>query len=581
MINRFFVLIALAATLIPAVFVIHEAGGWQQWEGVLPPGTTDSRYYYGRIHEVVDGHPFVGNPYAYEHRNALSPAFFLPDVISAVPVLLGVPFVVAVLFNIFVWSLIFLLLSFTLLRLLRLPVWWAVLWSVLAYIASYSFMLRPTVMQIIYPVFLLFLIAFLKFLYEPLSRRRAVWLSLTAASTFYAYTYLSYIVLLTFAFLFFWFLAVRRFKELRVLIIAGLYTILLLVPFGIYTLLQMGDPNYFETFSRIGLVYTHIPSIEAYYYGRWVVMGLAAFGLLLAFFPKNEEGDSARKVFWLATGTGLLSGLLLNVITGVELTLGVHIGRFTFPWVALLLGAGLYEWYATKPTSIGANTTSAKYAVVSVLLLILSVGVLANIPRGLGFFNSNNRGDTIASLQSYAVPLKWLNQNMPEQSVIWANESISQYVPIMTQHYPLFVSQTALHSMSSQELENRYLLSRSMRLLTIEDLKRDFGYYSGAGPSELQPLAQNQRAWLCNFIAKISGPRLCPPYTDVITIKGDAYFKMLLQRFEEIKKNQASFLQQFHVKYLLIDRTKDDYGSISLKKALYDDGRFVILPLPL
>lgn len=543
--KKLFVFIALVATIAPAVFVIHEAGGWKQWKGVLPPGTTDSRYYYGRIHEVVDGHPFIGNPYAYEHRDALSPAFFLPDVISAVPALLGVPFNAAVLLNVFIWSFVFLLLSFTLLRLLNMPQMWAVLWSVLAYVCSYSFMLRPTVMQIVYPVFLLFLIAFLKFLYEPLSRRRAVWLSLAAAATFYTYTYLSYIVLLTFAFMFFWFLFTRRFKELRSLVTSGIYTAILLISFGIYTLLQMGDPNYFETFSRIGLIYTHIPSIEAYYYGRWVVMGLAVFGLLLAFFPKNEEGDSARKVFWLATGSGLLGGFLLNAITGVELTLGVHIGRFTFPWAALVLGAGLYEWYRAKPLRISTDNVGIKYLVIAIFFAVLSLGVLASIPRGLGFFSSNNRGDTIASLQSYAAPLAWLDNNIPEQSVIWANDSIAQYIPIMTRHYPLFAPQSGLHSVSAYELEDRYLFSRSLGTLIVEDLRRDFGLYSGEKP-----------------------------------LKGEEYFKTLTQRFTDIKKNQTAFLQQFNVKYLLIDRTKDDYGSISLKKAVYDDGRFVILPVP-
>ncbi|MCR4333506.1 MAG: hypothetical protein NUV60_00575 [Patescibacteria group bacterium] len=545
--KKLFVLIALAATLAPATFVIHEAGGWQQWKGVLPPGTTDSRYYYGRIHEVTDGHLFVGNPYAYEYRNALPPAQFLPDVVSAIPMFFGIPFDSAVLVNVFVWSFVFLLLSFVLFRLLQMPKWWAVVWSVLTYVCAYAFMLRPTVMQIVYPVFLLFLIALLKFLYEPFVRRKALWLAFTAALTFYAYTYLAYIVFIVFAFLFLGYAGTRRFKELRALISAGVYTALLLIPFGVLTLLQMGDPNYLETFNRIGLLYTHIPSIEAFYYGRWVVIGGAIFGLLWFFFPKREEGNPTQNVFWLATGAGLLGGLLLNVITGVELTLGVHIGRFVFVWMPLLLGAGLYEWYSAKPSTIGVNAVSAKYALVAVLLILLSVGVLANIPRGLGFFNSNNREDTIASLQPYATPLAWLEAHAPEQSVIWANDSISQYVPIMTRHYPLFAPQTMLHNMPSKELEDRYLLSRSMATLTIDDLKRDFALYSGTLP---------------------------------IASRGEEYFRLLLQRFEEMRKNQAVSLQKFNVKYLTIDRMHDDIGNISLKKAVYDDGRFTILPVP-
>jgi len=451
--KNFFVLIALVATFVPAFFVVQKVGELEQWQGVLPKGTTDSKYYYARIHEVVDGHPFIGNPYAYEHKDALSPAFFLPDVVSAVPVLLGVPFNIAVLVNVFVWSFIFLMLAFTLLRLLQIQNWWAFSWSIIAYICSYSFMLRPTVMQIVYPVFLLFLIVLLKFLYEPFVRRRIIWLSLTAAVSFYTYTYLAYIVLLTFAFVFIWFLFTHRYKELRALITAGIGTAILLIPFGIYTLLQMGDPNYFETMTRIGLVYTHVPSIEAFFYGRWVAIGLVALGLLWIFFPKKEEGSSARKVFWFATGAGLLSGLFLNVVTGVELTLGVHIGRFIFPWMALVLGAGLYEWYQARPINIGANKIGATYALVAISLVVLSVGVLRSIDRGVDFFGFNNRGETVADVQPYSAPLAWLEANVPEQSVIWANDSIAQYIPIMTRHYTLFAPQTVLHNMSALELQ--------------------------------------------------------------------------------------------------------------------------------
>lgn len=554
--KKIFLFIALLATLIPAIFTIHVVGGWQNWQGVLPRGTTDSLYYYARIHEVADGHPLVGNPYVYEYRSALAPAFFLPDIVSSLPVLLGVPFNVAIMLNVFVWSFIFLVLSFTLLRLLLIPIGWASLWSVLMYVGSYSFMLRPTVMQIVYPVFLAFLIALLKFLHEPFERKRIVWLALAAASTFYVYTYLSYIVLLIFTFLFFRFLFAKRYQELKALIISGVYTALALIPFGIYTLMQMKSPYYFETLSRIGLVYTHIPAIEAIFYGRWVLIGLTVLGLLWKFFPKKKEHDSERKVFWLATGAALFVGLFLNMITGVELQLAIHIGRLVLLWMTMMLGALLYDWYssrlpAPKAADDGGQARNlevgkTKYVIVAIFLTILSVGVARNLSRGLSFFEFNNRGIDIADLQNYSAPLKWLEENVSEQSVIWANESVGEYVPIITRHYPLFFHGAVLHSISAKELEERFLLSRSLSLLTIEDLKRDFGLYSGRKP-----------------------------------LKEEEYFKEMAERFNTIRKNQAAFLQQFNVRYLIIDRAHDNLESLSLDEALYDDGRFVVLLLPL
>lgn len=576
--KKIFVLIAFVATVIPTVFVIQEVGGWQNWHGVLPRGTTDSLYYYARMHEVVDGHPLIGNPYAYEHRDALSPAFFLPDVISALPALVGVSFTGTVLLNAVMWSFFFLVLSFSLLRLLGMPKGWAVLWSVLAYVCSYSFMLRPTVMQIVYPVFLLFLLALLQFLYEPLMRRRAVWLSLAAAATFYTYSYLSYIVFITFTFLFCWFLFTRRTGELRALIMAGIGTAILLIPFGIYTLLQMQGPHYFEMFSRIGLVATHIPSVEAFYYGRWVVIGLAVLGILSFFLTKSRERISERTVFWMASGAGLLGGLFLNVITGVELTLGVHIGRFLFPWLAMILGVALYEWWAARSLQ---EYKRIPYLAAGLLLLVLAVGVVRSADRGLDVFGFNNRGDKIADVQAYAAPLAWLETQVPEQSVVWANDSLAQYIPVMTKHYVLFQLGVGLHAVSDDELVNRYLLSRSRNVLTGEDLKRDFGLYAGAGAGELQPLAQNQRAWFCGIMTHFFSAGKCPPATDAISLRGEEYFNRLEQRFLAVKKNRAALLRHFHVKYLIIDRAVDGAEDLSLSKAVYDDGRFAILSLPL
>ena len=540
--KKLFLLVALVATLVPVLFTIHVVGGRQNWHGVLPKGTVDSLYYYARIHEVTDGHPLNGNPYVYEHREAFAPAFFLPDIVAALPVLLGLPFNIAILLNVFVWSFVFLLLAFNLLKLLRLPERPAFLWSLVLYLGSYSLMLRPTVMQLIFPLFLAYLIALIKFLDESYDGWRKYFLALAAAATFYAYTYLAYIVIISLGLIFSWCLLTKRYKEVKALSIVAFYAALLLIPFGLTTLMQMSDPHYFETLTRIGLVFTHRPSIEALYYGRWVVVGLMALGFVWHFSPKHEEGDLARRIFWLATGASLLIASVLNFITGVELQLGVHIGRFVLLWMALLLGSLLYEVYA----HCFRELSKAKFIIVAVLISILSIGVVRNLSRGLSFFVFNQRGDNTADIQAYAAPFSWLDKYVPTESVIWANDSLSQYIPIMTQHYPLFFHGAVLHSISNHELEERYLLARSNQPLTAVDMERDFGLYAG----------------------ELKSP-------------GGNYFLEMAKRFKIIKIHQVDNLVQFQVKYLMIDRAHDDIdiGAFSGKKALYDDGRFAILPL--
>jgi len=560
------VFVALLATLIPAIFTIKEAGRWDAFQGVLPKGTADSLYYYARVHEVIDGHPLVGNPYVYEYRDTLAPAFFLPDVLSSIPMLVGVPFNIAVMVNVFIWSFVFLILAFTLFRLLELPKGYALIWSALLYISAYSFMLRPVGMQISYPVFLAFLIVLLRFLHEPFNRRRVVWLTLVSALTFYIYTYLSYIVILAFFFVLLGFLFTRRFKELRALINTGAFIAILLIPFGIFTLMQMKSAYYLETFNRIGLVFTHIPSIEAFFYGRWVVIGM----LLVWLVPIKQ------KIFWLSTGASLLVGLFLNVITGVELTLAVHIGRFVLLWMVVFFGVSVYEWYLAR-TSRESRSKHVLYIITATLLVVLAVGVVRNTSRRLGFFEfKGHPGYSFIDTQSYAKPLKWFEENVEGQSVIWANDSIAQHIPIMTRHYPLFSGGAGLHSISTAEVEDRYLLSRSLYNLTIEDLKREFGIYAGAGPSKEQPRIQNQRAWLCEKTRRFIGSDECPAETDSITLRGEEYFTEMSDRFKEIKQDRNPLLEKFHVEYIIIDQVNDKAHYITWEKALYDDGRFVI-----
>src|SRR3989338_4777616 len=58
----------------------------------------------------------------------------------------------------------------------------------------------------------------------------------------------------------------ERLNGLKALVTVGVFSGLLLIPFDFFTLMQMSDPYYLETFRRLGLVYTHIPAIEAFFF---------------------------------------------------------------------------------------------------------------------------------------------------------------------------------------------------------------------------------------------------------------------------------------------------------------------------
>ena len=69
--------------------------------------TTNYSYYFARIHEIADGKPFIGNPYFFEHKDEPSVAFFGADWVASVPVLVGLPFGLAMYLNLLFWLCIF------------------------------------------------------------------------------------------------------------------------------------------------------------------------------------------------------------------------------------------------------------------------------------------------------------------------------------------------------------------------------------------------------------------------------------------------------------------------------------------
>jgi hypothetical protein len=290
-------------------------------------------------------------------------------------------------------------------------------------------------------------------------------------------------------------------------------------------------------------------------------------------------GDKLREkqVFWTTTGIALFIGLFMNVFTGIELTVAIHMGRFVVLWALIVLGVVLSEWYISHAKAKSV-LLYARHGAVSVFVLLLMVGAVNNIPRALSFFEFNDRGYDIGELQSYDGPLSWMEDTIETPTVIWANISLSAYVPVQTKHYVLFHNSATLHMVPLHELEERYLLWKTLDSVTVETLKQEFDMYAGAGPVKEQPLAQNNYAKYCPKLKQLfSGMGECPQKTDTLTLRGDTYFEELYTRYTTVRANREMLLQKYGVTHVIVDTRSDAYSQgLSRKKALYDDGRYLI-----
>jgi hypothetical protein len=179
--KEFFILIVIVTifSLLPGIQMIREAHGWR---GVIPEYTTDATFYLTRIVQVNHGYPFIGNPYIWEYRNAPALSFFFADWLAAIPLLFS-SLTASVFFNLVIWSILFSIAAYILFLRLDLKPWESTVAAILSYFQVYWLMIRPVAMQTVFPVFILFLLAYVLWFRKP-SLKLAIFLGISTAFIF-------------------------------------------------------------------------------------------------------------------------------------------------------------------------------------------------------------------------------------------------------------------------------------------------------------------------------------------------------------------------------------------------------------
>ncbi|MFA6459152.1 MAG: hypothetical protein WCV79_02015 [Candidatus Paceibacterota bacterium] len=560
------VLFTVALCLVPVVEIGNRIGN--DWQGIPPSVIDDDVYYYGRMMDAVKGNIFLGNPYFIEYKDALSPAFFVPDLISALPIFVGISLVPSLIFNFFFWAIIFTLLAYRLAREYELRPWPAVFISLFAFVEVYWLIMRPISMQIVFPAFLFFLLAFLLWLKKKDDKRRMVLLVVASSLTFYLYTYMWQIVCIILGVAFLHQVFMKRWVHVKQLLIVGTSVIVLSIPVLFYTVKQIQTEYYWETFRRIGLVATHLPTIYSYQYGRWVIVLLLAIFLIQKI--KKEKGEMPTDIlFVIYSGLGLFIMSVSNFITGKELETALHAGRFITLWFALFGAILLFKWLFNKEfTWKPLNWVKIFFAV----LVFLTLGFLvSNMRRSLPF--SKIASTNFKQYQEYAPPLRWLDLNLPEQSVIWANNAMSTYIPIMTDNYVLWNHLGALHLMPSDEVRDRYLVAWIGTSSSPRELVEHYREYAGAG--EVWDYTDQFYKNRLRCIMR----QTCEADQEFADWIGTGKIGELQVRQTELKKDMQATLNKYSVKAVVADKTlgEDKYfDTLSMFEKVWNNERFVI-----
>ncbi len=557
--HRHRILLALCAVaallaLIP-VFNIWRGLG-QEWRGVIP-GYGDEVLYYNQIHEIADGHFWYGNQYLIEHAGGPPSVIFAGHWLAAIPLWLGLPFVPAMYFNDVLWSIIFVLLGFWLLRELSLPKIWSAFGSLFSYLTCYGLMLRPSSRQEVYPFFILFYIALLRFLKKPEEWSSIIFLGLAAGATFYVFSYLWQTVVITLGLVALYALYIRAWPLLRSTLLASAVGGAIGLPSLLYMLyLSKAYPYFLESVSRFGLVNTHLPMAEVVYSGGWIGVLLALIAFVYWRIPALREDNRFLFVAGFAAFTGL--GLWImqgsNLITGKLLETGEHIRPFIGPWLPL---AGMpLVWVLWQKRDVLHGWGRA------VVLTVMAVLLFSSLMFVNRYFYSYIDVAHFTSLwkeeQSYAAPLQWIDTQQKEPVVIWSSlySGLASYVPTLSRDYVLYSAGAIFTLTSNQEIQERYLVASYFDNPTIEDLKNNLSEYVGRQDAFHRAKSIERGIKICRIIFYFDRAHDCGVPPTSIELMGEPFFAGLEKKFtDDVRPHIKTYLQKYHVSYIIRDTT--------------------------
>lgn len=579
---------AALATLATVVFIVSMVPVLNllrvdDWQGV-PPVYMDEYVYYSHVTEAGTGNVLFGNPYLLEHRFDPPLVLFGSTILAALPLLLGIPLVWALALNFSLWSLVFAGLYYRLVREFALPVWVSAGVALFAYLQSYDQIYRVGVRQEVFPFLLLFWIMLVRFIANPHSNRRLLWLGLATGATFYIYGFLWQTAVVTLGLLALYALATRRWFLLKRVLLASVCGGVLGAPAFLYTVWVTTQTYFWESAGRFGLVSTHVPPAEIIYSGIWAGV-VVAVALYLWWHMRDEERSHVAVAMVFVGVAGLALWILQgsNLITGKLWETGDHLRRFIIVW--LPLGTSLAAYMAYRYRQHFSVVTRAGVSVA--LVLLAGANIYFAYAHSHPFRESGGLVAQWQEQQHYAAPLMWLQVHEPEPVVVWGDSELFStiHVPVLTQHYVLYVEPTNYMLLSNDEVRERYLVSRYFDGVSADSLKEEDSMLRHAGRANTYHIPQTMRreAAVCRLLLWWDRTRDCGTSPTPQQLLGDAYFENLADKFKnDITPNIKQYLKKYQVSYILKDtRHNPSWEPEALGGILvYKDGSFELYNLP-
>jgi hypothetical protein len=246
----------------------------------------------------------------------------------------------------------------------------------------------------------------------------------------------------------------------------------------------------------------------------------------------------------------------------------VHIDRFIELFTTLFLVYVIWLYYRAS------DKLGKKFYVVKAVLVVYVFTLMWSQYMGV-----HNALSQTTDNEPYVPVLRALSESTSTPSVVFADDTFSQYVSIMTHDYVLFNSDGICYLASDQEMQDRYLTSRMFSGLTKTQLMQDIRKYAGVGIAVHQANTDNRDTKICLALKYIMPWLQCGSFVSTDSLLGDQYFASMTARYVYIQQHPEEFLSMYHVDFIVIDLQQDAWKipMLSSFKLIRQNRRFVIL----
>ncbi len=337
--------------------------------------------------------------------------------------------------------------------------------------------------------------------------------------------------------------------------------LVLAIPYFYLNYLSARLPYYTETLTRISMIYSRFPSGLRIIF--WSILGFAIFGW---FLWRKIIKWNVKTMFFVS---GILASIIAvnqHLITGKNFEFSSH---YDMGAMFFLVFSAVYL----------LSFTNRKRIITAAIILIVFLVIFS------GLRNYSNQSFAIGEggiyIQNYAPIFDWLNKNTKNDSVVYANNSLSGLIPVYTANNVFYHRNANSFFISDDEVLDRFILN---------------SFFSAGG--EISPLWGGEyfnKDFIIENTRSVYGNRYVDAYGHAVQgnklrrflglktepeiyLPKEAIQRVILRAQELQKNNFLEELKKYRVDYLVWDKNKNPNWRIGKKyfNSVFENNNIVV-----